>query len=298
MTNTAWALLVLLSVLWGGSFLFVAVAVEALPPLLVVWLRVALAALALWVLVLVMGIAVPRGREAWIALAGMGFLNNVVPFSLITWGQTEIEAGLAAILNAMTPISGMLIAHVATSDDRLTRARVIGAALGLAGVVVLVGPAALDGLGRALWAQLAVLGATVSYGFAALWSWRLKPLGLDATTTAAGQTTASAAMLALPVFALAPPWVAAGADAAVWASVVGLALLSTAAAYVVFFRIVALAGGSNVMLVTLLVPVSATLLGWAVLGERLSAEAFAGMALIGAGLLVIDGRLFARRARA
>ncbi|MGF1554386.1 MAG: DMT family transporter [Paracoccaceae bacterium] len=297
MTNTAWVLLAALSVLWGGSFLFVGVAGEAMAPLAVVWLRVAGAALALWLVVLASGGRVPRERRAWMALAGMGLLNNAVPFTLIATAQTTIDAGLAAILNAMTPISTMLIAHLATRDDALTPARLAGAGLGLAGVAVLVGPSALGGLGGEVWAQLAVLAATLSYGVAALWSRRLKGLGLDATTTAAGQVTASTLWLAVPTLALAPPWAVAGAGVEVWASVAALALLSTALAYVLFFRVVALAGGSNVMLVTLLVPVSATLMAWVLLGERLEPRAFLGMGLIGLGLVAIDGRVLRARAR-
>jgi drug/metabolite transporter (DMT)-like permease len=221
----------------------------------------------------------------------MGLLNNVIPFSLIVWGQTQIASGLASILNATMPLFTVLVAHVLTSDDRLTRPRVAGLAIGFAGVVVLIGPEALQGLGGDVLAQLAILAAAITYAFASVFGRRFKRMGIPPLATAAGQVTASTFLL-LPVTLLVDrPWSLPMPSAEIWAAILGLALLSTALAYVVFFRILASAGSVNLSLVTFLIPVSAILLGALVLGEQLHATDFLGMALIGGGLICIDGRL-------
>ncbi|MEL6481084.1 MAG: DMT family transporter [Pseudomonadota bacterium] len=291
-TNAAWVMLFALSVLWGGAFFFVEVAVAALPPFVVVWLRVALASLALFAFCWATGRRMPAGREAWVALAVMGLLNNVIPFSLITWGQTEIESGLASIINAMTPVSAVLLAHFFTADEKLTGARAAGVGLGILGVTVLIGWDALAGLGGAVLGQLAVLAATISYGFSSLWGRRFRAMGLDPVVTATGQVTCSSILL-LPALLLSQPWTLPFPGWEVVASLIGLAVLATALAYILFFRILAIAGAGNVMLVTLLIPPSAILLGWAILGERLGPQHFAGFAIIGLGLLFLDGRMLA-----
>ncbi|MEM9764839.1 MAG: DMT family transporter [Pseudomonadota bacterium] len=291
-TNAAWAMLFALSVLWGGAFFFVEVAVAVLPPFVVVWLRVALAALALFAFCWATGRRMPGTREAWVALAVMGLLNNVIPFSLITWGQTEIESGLASIINAMTPVSAVLLAHFFTEDEKLTGARAAGVGLGILGVTVLIGWDVLAGLGGAVLGQLAVLAATISYGFSSLWGRRFRAIGLDPVVTATGQVTCSSILL-LPALLLSQPWTLPFPGWDVVGSLIGLAVLATALAYILFFRILAIAGAGNVMLVTLLIPPSAILLGWAILGERLGPQHFAGFAIIGLGLLFLDGRVLA-----
>jgi drug/metabolite transporter (DMT)-like permease len=223
-----------------------------------------------------------------------GLLNNVVPFCLIVWGQTRIASGLAAILTATTPLATVLVAHVLTADEKLTGRRVAGVLVGLAGVVVMIGPDALAGLGANVLAQLAVLGAAVSYAFAGIYGRRFKALGVSPIQTAAGQVTASTVML-LPIALLVDqPWTLALPGLQVWAAILGIAVLSTAFGYVLYFRILATAGATNVLLVTFLNPVTAILLGTVVLGERLELRHGLGMALIGLGLAAIDGRLFAR----
>jgi drug/metabolite transporter (DMT)-like permease len=291
MSPLDWSLLLALSILWGGSFFFVGVAVKALPPFTLVLLRVAIAAAALHLVRRVSGTAMPWDGATWRAFFGMGLLNNAIPFSLIVWGQTHIASGLASILNATTPLFTVLIAHVLTADERLTKGRVAGVLIGLAGVIVLIGPQALAGLGKDVMAQLAVLGAAISYGFAAIFGRRFKRMGVPPLATAAGQVTASSLLL-LPVALLVDrPWALASPGLAAWAAVAGLALLSTALAYVLFFRILASAGAVNLMLVTFLIPVSAIVLGSAFLGEALAPADYFGMALIGLGLAAIDGRL-------
>ncbi len=298
MTASDWALLTILSVVWGGSFLFIGVAVKELPPLTIVALRVAMGALALRLILAVMGVPMPREREAWIAFLGMGILNNVIPFTLIVWGQKHIASGLASILNATTPLFTVIVAHYLTADERLTRQRFAGVVVGFLGVAVMIGGAALQSWNVAIPAQLAVLAAAVSYAFSGVYGRRFKAMGIPPLATAAGQVTASSAVL-LPVALLVDhPWALPLPSTGTVASMLGLALLSTAFAYTLFFRLLGRAGATNVGLVTFLIPVSAILLGVLVLGETLEPRHMAGMALIGAGLILIDGRLVARVARA
>ena len=206
MSPLDWSLLLALSILWGGSFFFVGVAVKALPPFTIVLLRVMIAALALHIVLRATRTAMPRDGRIWLAFFGMGVLNNAIPFSLIVWGQTHIASGLASILNATTPLFTVLVAHALTSDERLTKGRIAGVLVGLAGVVVLIGPQALAGLGHDVLAQLAILGAALSYGFAAIFGRRFKRMGVPPLATATGQVTASSVLL-LPIAMLVDrPW--------------------------------------------------------------------------------------------
>ena len=292
MSPLEWAMLLSLSVLWGGSFFFVGVIVEALPPLSIVVLRVGMAAAVLHLLLLFQGEPICGGRQVWGAFIVMGLLNNVVPFSLIVWGQTHIASGLASILNATTPIFTVLVAHVLTQDERLSPARIIGVLTGFCGVAVMMGPKLFNGLDTTLWAQGAILGAALSYAFAGVYGRRFKAMGVKPLHTATGQVTASALMLLPLALWVDRPWTLEMPGLDIWAALIGLAVLSTALAYVLYFRILATAGATNVLLVTLLVPVSAILLGVVVLGETLELTSLIGMALIAIGLAVIDGRVW------
>jgi drug/metabolite transporter (DMT)-like permease len=296
MNATEWALLLVLAVLWGGSFFFGKVALATFPPLTLVALRTGLAALALLVFLALRGIALPRSATAWGRYLVMGLLNNAIPFALINWGQTQIDSGLAAILNATTPLFTVLIAHLVAADERLTRNRIAGVALGFAGVVVMIGPSALRGLGLAGFGKLAVVGAAASYACAGLYGRRLKRL--PPVANACGMLVASSlVMLVVALVVDGPAGFARGLTAGtpIWGAVAGLAVLSTALAYIVYFRLLATAGATNLLLVTFLIPVSALLLGGIVLGERPDWTSFAGMALIFLGLAAVDGRLLARR---
>lgn len=290
-----WASLILLSVLWGGSFFFIEVAVEEIPPLTLAALRVALAALALWGVVLATGVAVPRTPGVWGAFLLMGIINNAVPFSLLFWAQTEISGSLASILNASTPLFTVLVASMALRDERATILKLVGVGVGFAGVVVMVGVDALDGLGSDILAQGAVLGAALSYAFAGVFGRRFKQLGVAPLMTATGQVTGSTVML-VPLSLMVETQGGVPMPSA-WgvASVLGLGVASTAFAYVLYFRLLASAGATNLLLVTFLVPVSAILLGVLILGERLAWYHGIGMALIAVGLSTIDGRLWRRR---
>lgn len=286
-----WGLLIALSILWGGSFFFVGVAVAELPPFTIVLLRVAIAAVALHLVLRVLGVTMPWDAKTWLAFFGMGLLNNAIPFSLIVWGQTHIASGLASVLNATTPLFTVLIAHLLTADERLTRARISGALIGLAGVVVMIGPSAMADLGRDVLAQLAVLAAALSYAFAGVFGRRFRRMGIAPLATAAGQVSASSLLMLPAALLVDRPWTLPMPSLAAQGAVLGLALLSTALAYYLFFRILAAAGAVNLLLVTFLIPVSAILLGCLILGEVLTLEEVIGMALIGAGLAAIDGRL-------
>ena len=286
LSATDWLLLVVLSILWGGSFFFAKVAVDELPPLTLALGRVAIAAAIL---------AVPAGvaglvalARAWPAFAVLGLLNNVIPFTLIFWGQTHIPSGLASIFNATTPIFTALIAHVATRDEKLDASKLIGVTTGFVGVVAMLGPEVLGDIGVGLWAQLACLVAAVSYAVAGIWGRRLAHL--PAVTVAAGQLIAASVVLAPLAMLVDRPWRLAMPSPAALAALVALAVLSTALAYVIYFRILARAGATNLLLVTFLIPVSAILLGTVVLGERLAPYHFVGMAIIALGLAAIDGR--------
>jgi drug/metabolite transporter (DMT)-like permease len=289
-----WGLLLALSALWGGSFFFVGVAVRELPPLTIVTLRVGIAALVLVAVVRAAGLRMPTGRDEWAAFLGMGLLNNVVPFCLIVWGQGHIASSLASILNATTPLFTVVVAHFLTEDERLTPGRAAGVVVGFLGVVLMLGPEALAGLGTDLLAQLACLGAALSYAFAGIWGRRFRRIGIPPLPSAAGQVVVSTLLLAPVTLVAERPWTLAAPGVATSAAIVGLAVLSTAAGYVLYFRLLASAGATNLLLVTFLIPVSAILLGAGILGETLAPRHFIGMAFIGAGLAAIDGRFAAK----
>ena len=297
MSPLHWLLLFLLSVLWGGSFFFVEILLEALPPLTVVTLRVAIAALVLWPIVLLKRLPLPNSAGGWGALAVMGLINNAIPFSLIVWGQTEITGGLASILNATTPVFTVIVAGLFLADERVTSAKLFGIALGILGVIVMIGPSALMSLGDSVLAQLAVLGASLSYGFAATYGRRFARLGVPAMVVAAGQLTASALLLAPLALLTEAPLSLPMPGPLPLAALVALAVFSTALAYQLYFALLAGAGATNTSLVTILVPVSAVILGWLFLGESLQPAHAFGMLIIALGLVAIDGRMLRRPLR-
>ena len=289
-----WSMLLLLSMLWGGSYFFVEIALLEWSPLLIVAVRVVIACIVIWGIVLAAGLPVPRSPLAWMAFFWMGLLNNIFPFLLIVWGQQEIESGLAAILTAAAPIFSVIVAGVWLKDEPVTRSRLLGAVLGLVGVIVLIGPSALAGLDANLLAQLAVLGAALSYAFAGVYARRFTRMNIDPIVAASGQLLMSSLIMILLVLAFEAPAQLIESSAKVWAAVGLMAIFSTALAYILYFRLLASAGATNAILVTLLIPITAILLGAFILDERLQWLHFLGMAVIGLGLSVIDGRLWHR----
>ena len=272
---------------WGGSFFFIEVLVRELPPLTVVLGRVGIAALALNAYVLARHGRMPGALRIWGAFLVMGALNGLIPYTLIVWGQQHIDSGLASILNGTTPLFSVVLAHFLTREERMTGNRVSGVVFGIAGVAVLVGPEALRGLGASGLGQFAVLGAAL---YLRLRRHLRAPLQGHAAYGRGGRPSDRTALLVLPLALIVDePWTL-NPSLAAWGAMLGLALLSTAAAYIIFFRILAAAGATNVMLVTLLMPVSALLLGALVLGEQPGATVFVGMGLIFTGIAAIGGR--------
>jgi drug/metabolite transporter (DMT)-like permease len=286
---TSGLLLAALALVWGGSFFFAEVALQELPPLSVTLFRVALALPVLFLMVRMKGIAIPRRPGVWGAYLGMGALNNAIPFSLIFWGQTQIESGLASILNGTTAMFGAVVAGLLLKDEPLTLPKLVGAGLGLLGVAVVMGPAALTSLDPRSLAQLAILAAALSYAFASVWG-KLLLAGQPPLMNALGMVAGST-LLMLPLTLVVDGMPRFDLSLPVWGALIGVAVLSTALAYLMYFEILRLAGSANLMLVTLLIPPVAVTLGALFLDESLSRDAFAGFAVIALGLVVTDGRL-------
>ncbi|CUH39372.1 putative DMT superfamily transporter inner membrane protein [Jannaschia seosinensis] len=294
MPNRAWAELALLSLIWGGSFLAVRVALDEIPFVTSVAFRVGLAAAALWALVLARGLPVPRQPRIWAALLVMGGLNNVIPFSLMAWGQLHIESGLTSILNAGTAVFGVLAAAIFLSDERLTTRRAMGVSLGFLGVATAIGLENLAAFDLRSAAQLAVVAGTMGYALAGVWARVFLP-GLPPAVSAAGMLTGSSLMM-IPAALLidGPVW---PSQTDTWLAIGYYALIATAGAYLLYFRVLAMAGSGNTMLCTLLVAPTAIVLGATFRGETLSSGVYLGFAILALGLLILDGRLLRRAGR-
>jgi drug/metabolite transporter (DMT)-like permease len=290
MTPLEWTMLVALSAVWGGAFFFNAMAVKELPVLTVVVARVALAAPVLLAAMKIAGVAMPNGRGVWAAFFGMGLLNNAIPFSLIVWGQSHIASGVASILNASTPLFTVVLAHVLTADEKMTGGRFFGVIAGAFGVAVMIGGDAVQSLGTNVVAQLACVAAAISYAFAGIFGRRFRAMGIAPMATATGQLVASSVLLIPVMLVVDRPWSLQAPSTAAVGALIAIATLSTALAYVLYFRILTTAGATNLLLVTFLIPVSAIVLGVAFLSETLQLRHIAGMVMIGIGLAAIDGR--------
>ena len=285
-----WALLLVLSALWGGSFFFFKVLVAEVPPFTVVLGRVGIAAVALNLFLLLKRDRMPRDIGLWGGFLILGLLNNVIPFSLIVFGETRISSGLASILNAATPVFTVLAAHACTANEKLNWNKAAGVLCGFAGVAVLIGPAAFGDSGQAdLVGEACCLLAALSYAFAGIFGRRFR--NVAPVKVATGQITASTLILIPLSLVVDRPWSLAPPSPGAWAAFFGIALLCTALAYLIYFRILAAAGATNLLLVTFLLPISALLLGALFLHEHVTTDALAGMVLIGVGLAAIDGRL-------
>jgi drug/metabolite transporter (DMT)-like permease len=292
MGSTEWAMMIALTALWSLTFFVVEIGLREIGPFWLVTGRVALGAATLWVLVLALGVRGPESLTDWRDLLVMGLLNNAIPFTCIFWAQVHLTAGMASILNATTPIFTVVIAHVLLADERATPLKTIGVLFGIAGVIVLIGPEALQGISGSLWGQIAVVCAAISYGFAGVWGRRLARL--PSMTNAAGMLTMST-MLMIPVSVYAEGAPDFDLSWPTWASIAILGIAGSGMAYVLFFRILERAGATNLMLVTLMIPPGTILLGAVFLDEQLTQSAIAGMLLIFAGLAFVDGRIFRRR---
>ena len=298
MNGSDWGILAALALIWGAAFMFIDIAVSHVDPLTYVWLRLSIAAAAMWLFLRFKGESLGLPREAWVSMLVLALLNNALPFTLFGWGQTHIASGLASILNATTPIWGVLVAHVFLHDERMSPRKIAGVLLGFAGVATMIGPALLADIGSNALAQIACITASLCYALAAVWARRFRRMGLSPMSVTTGQLSAGALMM-LPVALLVDqPWTQALPPLSAWGAIVALALLCTAFGYVLYFRLIDSAGATNALLVTLLVPPVAILLGGLFLNESLAPQDFIGLALIAVGLAAIDGRLlrvFGRR---
>ena len=290
LSGRAWAEMLVLALIWGGSFLSIRIALDEISPLMSVAHRVTWAMLVLWVVVAVMRIPLPRNPRIWFAFVVMGLLNNVIPFVLMAWGQLHIESGLTSILNAFTAVVGVVMAALFFSDERLTPRKIIGVVLGFFGVAVAIGLENFKNFDLRSLAQLAVIGGTVAYAVAGVWA-RKNLVGMPPQLAAAGMLTGATVIMlplvyfveGLPTFDLQPRTLVA----------IGYyAVIATAAAYLLYYRVLAMAGSGNLMLVTLLVAPIAITLGAVVLGEKLSANAFVGFVILAVGLIILDGRVW------
>lgn len=291
MSGSDWAVLLLLSAIWGGSFLFIEIAVASTSPFTLVLIRLSIAALALWGVLALRRERLPMPKGAPLAYLILGLLTTAIPFILFAYAQREITASLGSILNATTPIWGVIVAHLFTRDEKATPAKVTGVILGFGGVAAMIGGDFLSEVGTSIPAQLACLAATLCYALSGVYARRFGPMGIKPIAVATGQLSAGALVMLPLVLLFEPPWATPAPTPAAWAALVSLALVCTSFAYILYFRLVASAGATNSLLVTFLIPVSAILLGAVFLGERLEPRHFAGMALIGLGLAAIDGRL-------
>ncbi|MEP1354909.1 MAG: DMT family transporter [Tateyamaria sp.] len=291
MTGRAWAEMILLATIWGASFLAIRVALDEVPPLTSVAHRTGWAMLALWAVVAVMRLPLPRDPHIWLGFLGMGLLNNVIPFGLMAWGQLYIETGLTSILNGATAIFGVIAAALFFADERITTRKAIGVTLGFLGVATAIGLDNFRSFDLQSLAQLAILAGTVSYALASVWARHFLG-GLAPQVAAAGMLTGST-LIILPL-----AWIVDGPINLDLATPTLLAIgyyafIATAGAYLLYYRVLALAGSGNLMLVTLLIPPVAIALGAWVRGEALGPNAFFGFALLALGLVILDGRLWA-----
>jgi drug/metabolite transporter (DMT)-like permease len=291
MSASDWALLIILSVLWGGSYFFVELAVEEIPPLTLALFRCAVAAAVLLIYVRANGFALPADADTWRGLGVLSVMNTVLPFTLIFWSQTYITSSLAGILNATAPLFSVVLAHLATADDRLTPGRAVGVTVGFIGAVTIIGPNALRDFGVNVLAQLALIGSAFCYAASGVYGRRYK--ALPPSVVAASIMMLGTIML-LPLALLYDrPWQLPWPSGTALGAAVGLAVLSTALAFLIYFRVLSRAGAVNFQLVAFLIPVSAILLGVGFLGETIEMRHLAGMALIALGLAAIDGRPWA-----
>ena len=291
MNGRDWGILLVLALVWGGAFFLIGVAVREVQPITYVWLRLTIAAAGMWLFVRLSGKRFDLPHSAWASILILAVLNNTLPFVLIGWGEMHIASGLAAILNVTTPIWGVVVAHFLTRDERLSPRKLAGVLLGFVGVAVMIGPSLLSEIGSASAAELACVIAALSYALAAVWARRYRAMGISPLGVTTGQLTAGA-FVTLPLAMIVDqPWTRPLPTFGAWVAIATLALACTAFAYVLYFRLLETSGATNALLVTLLVPPVAILLGGTLLGETLAPQDFAGLALIALGLGAIDGRL-------
>ena len=296
MNRRDWAILGALALIWGGAFFFIGVAVRHVPPFTYVLARLALAAAAMLAFLWWRGEPLGLPRRAWGAIVLLALINTALPFTLFGWAQTQIASGLASILNATTPIWGVIVAHLFTSDEKITPRKAAGVLVGFAGVALMIGPGLFASLGGGALAQLACVVAALSYALAGVWARRFKKMGVSPMSVTTGQLIVGA-LIMVPVALIDKPWTLDWPPLEAIAAIAALAVVCTAFGYVLYFKLIDSSGATNALLVTLLVPPTAILLGVMFLGEAISPIDIGGLALIGLGLAAIDGRLLSWQPR-
>lgn len=288
MSTIAWGWLLLLGALWGISFVFSKIAVTEVEPFTLVFIRVLLAALVLHAVCLARGVRLPTTLKAWFDYSVMGFFNSGLAFGLIFWAQQFTDASLSAILIAAAPFFTVLLAGLLLPDERFSTSKVAGIIIGFAGVVLVIGPGHLAGLGENLIAEMVLLLAALSYAISSVWGRRFA--GEEPLATSAGQLTASAALMLPLALIFENPLQMTMPSPIVIGSVIALATLSTALAYILFFRILKMVGATNTTMVGMLIPVFTMLFAVPILGETISMLKIMGMIVIAIGMMVLDGR--------
>ena len=291
MTNEQIAKLILLSIVWGGAYLFSGMAVDYFHPLWVVAIRVSLAALVMLVVLKVVGLQLPQSLRHWRPFLVMGLLNNVIPFGAIFYSQVYISVSLASIINAMTPVFTFAV-MAAFGAEALTPSRLLGGAIGIAGTVLLFAGDLSFASEGSIGIVLALAGAC-SYAFAGLWG-KFNLAGTPPVKSATCQLLSSSGIMLIVLMVTGIALPTSIPPTSIILALVGLAIISTAFAYVLFFDILSKSGASNAMLVTLLIPISGSGLGWLVMDDQLTSYQLAGAAVIATALLIIDGRLLKR----
>lgn len=291
MNRRDWAILGALALIWGGAFFFIGVAVRHVPPFTYVFVRLTMAAIAMWAFLWWRGQPLALPRTAWSAILLLALLNNALPFVLFGWAQTHIASGLASILNATTPIWGVIVAHLFTADEKITPRKAVGVLIGFGGVAAMIGPALFASIGDSVLAQLACVVASLAYALAGVWARRFRKMGVSPISVTTSQLTVAAIMM-LPMSLIGDrPWTMNFPPIEAIAAIAALAVVCTAFGYVLYFKLIDSSGATNALLVTLLVPPTAVLLGVAFLGETITPLDLVGLALIAIGLAAIDGRL-------
>jgi drug/metabolite transporter (DMT)-like permease len=292
--GTSWAMIGIMALLWGSAFLMIEIGLRTIAPMTLVFLRMGIAAPFMLLALYLLKEQLPSDWASWKQLFILGALNAALPFILFFWGQQYLDSGYASILNATTPLWGVVIAHFLTVDEKATPVRIIGVLLGLAGIIVMVGPEAMKGISQSLLAQIACLISTLFYGYAAIYGRRLGQSNMTPMVVATGQViTASLIMLPIVLF-VDQPWARPLPSMESMLAATALAIPATALAYLFYFKTIDRAGATNAMLVAFIMPVIAIILGVAFLNESLTDGQLTGTALIALGLIIIDGRLLAR----
>ncbi|HLZ64727.1 MAG TPA: DMT family transporter [Aliidongia sp.] len=277
------ALLLLLSLLWGASYALIRIAVETIPPLTLVAGRVTIATLLLQLVLARQGTALPRSPVLWRRFAIQAAMNGILPFSLIAWGEQRIDSGLAGVLNSTTPIFAFLFARIWVRQETATLRQLLGTLLGLAGIVAIVGPTALSaGLTGDVLAEAAVVAATICYAVAVLFGRNFA--GLPAIVPAAGSTAVSALVMVPAALMIDRPWALPLPSLASILALLALGAVSTAGAFVIYFRLLGSLGSVGTASVAYLRAGVSVAIGILFLGELPSWQIAGGLALVLVGV--------------